>query len=176
MFNSKPKIYLARGMSGRNKADVVTEARIDKEFLEKAGLVVLCPVSEEKVKAENKVLQSTQKAMQTYWFRDKAMIREANVVFDMTPHLKSEGVAHELGYARFHLWKPVVRVYPLGQLPPKASIAFFEGDAVVDSLEEAIEFVYRVHGTWFKRLKWRMGIYNQSWVKAAYYKLMEWGK
>jgi hypothetical protein len=153
------KIYLARGMTGRNKADVVLEANADRLFLESAGFKVLDPVSAEGVKAENKLLQSTKQDMDTYWKRDKQMIEEADVLFDMSPHLKSEGVAHEIGYARYFLYRPIVRVYPLGGVPNRASVVWFEDDLLVDSLEEAIEYVLRVHGTLRKRLMWRIQLY-----------------
>lgn len=170
------KLYLARSMTGRIKEDVVKEARNDKKFFENAGFKVLCPVSEEKVKATKAVLESSKKAMDVYWVRDKQMIREANIVLDMTPDRKSEGVAHEIGYARYHLWKPVIRVYPLGELPAQSSIAYFEDDYLCDSLEEAIEYILRKHGTWFKRLKWRLDVYNRCLIKSLWYKFQEWFK
>src|SRR6266850_3759357 len=154
------KIYLARGMTGRIKENVVKEAQQDKQFLDQAGFNVLCPVTEEKIKAENKVLQSTYQHMVKYWARDKQMIRESNLVFDMTPHLKSEGVAHEVAYARYLLWKPVIRIFPEGQIPPKSSIAHFEDDFICDSLLEAIEYSLRVHGILWKRAKWRLNMIN----------------
>lgn len=158
-------VYLARGMSGRNKAEVVKEAKTDKAFFEAAGIKVLCPVEKEHVKAENKKLEATVEAMQNYWPADKAMIREASAVIDMTPHLNSEGSKHEIGYARFHLWKPVLRVFPLGKLPSSSSVAFFEDDVVVDSKEEAIEWLYRVYGTPSKRFLWKIRLLNRCFVK-----------
>lgn len=167
------KVYPARGMTNRKKDEVVSEATAQKEFLEKAGFIVLCPVAEEKVKAENKPLRSTYEHMVKYWARDKQMIREANLVFDMTPHLNSEGVKHELGYARYSLFKPIVRVFPEGQLPPKASIAHFEDDYVCDSLLEAVEYSLRVHGTFYKRVKWRLAMLNRCLLKWIWYQIRE---
>lgn len=168
------KIYLARGMTGRIKEEVVLEAQADKQFLEQAGFIVLDPVSSEGVKAEKVPLQSSKKEMDVFWKRDKEMIREAHLVFDMTPHLNSEGCKHELGYARYFLFKPIVRVFPEGRLPAEGSVAFYEDDAVVDSLLEAIEYAYRVHGSWWKRLKWRVALYNRCWLRSIVYKLREW--
>lgn len=168
------KVYTARGMTGRNKADVVAEAAADKDFLERAGFTVLCPVAAENVKAENKVLNSTKAQMDTYWTRDKEMIREAHLVMDMTPHLKSEGVAHEIGYARYFLWKKVIRVYPLGMLPSNSSVAFYEDDYLTDSLIDAINEALLTHGTPWLRLKWRLKLYNRCLLKAWRYKLQEW--
>lgn len=168
------KVYLARGMSGRIKEEVVKEALADKVLLEAAGFTVLCPVTEEKVKPTKETLLASYEQMIQFWHRDKEMIREANLVFDMTPHLKSEGVAHELGYARYHLWKKVIRVYPINQLPNPASIAYFEDDYVTDSILDAIGEAYRTHGTLWKRLKWRLNLYKRCWLKAIVNRLKEW--
>ena len=167
------KIYTARAMTGRIKEEVVKEALQTKEWLEKAGFVVLDPVSAEGVQPTQQRLLSSKKQMDSFWPRDKEMIREANIIFDMTPGLKSEGVAHELGYARYCLWKPVVRIYPTGQFPPKSSVAYYEDDSVVDSLEFAIEYVLRVHGTFWKRLQWRLRMLNRCLFKWTIYQLHE---
>lgn len=160
-------------MTGRIKEEVVAEAVREKKWLEDAGFEVLCPVVVENVEPTKQTLLSSKKAMTVFWPRDKAMIREANLVFDMTPGMKSEGVAHEIGYSRYALWKPVVRVYPTGKLPPRSSVAYFEDDVVCDSLEEAIEYAYRVHGTFLKRLKWRLDMLNRSFPKWVIHQLQE---
>lgn len=167
------KLYLARSMTGRIKEDVVAEAKRDAEFLSKAGFAVLCPVIAENVKPTKEHLLSSRKAMESYWPRDKEMIREAHVVLDMTPHLNSEGVKHELGYARYALWKPVVRVFPTGKLPVASSVAYFEDDSIVDSLPEAVEYIYRVHGSWFNRFTWRIRMLNRSLGKWLLYQAGE---
>jgi len=159
------KVYLARAMSNRVKEDVVKEARADKAFLEKAGFTVLCPVEKEEVPATKQVLISSRKAMESYWPQDKKMIEESDILFDMSPSMKSEGVAHELGYARYFLYRPVVRIYKTGQLPLPSSVGWFEDDRIVDSMEEAIEYALRVHGTRWKRLKWRFNLYNRCLPK-----------
>lgn len=168
------KVYLARGMSGRVKEDIVKEAMSDKAFLESAGVTVLCPVTEEKISPTRERQSQSYEEMTQFWYRDKEMIREANLVFDMTPHLKSEGVAHELGYARYHLWKKVIRVYPAGKLPNHSSVAFFEDDYITDDIRDAVMEAYRTHGNLYKRLKWRFGIYYRCWFKAICHRLGEW--
>lgn len=170
------KIYAARSMTGRIKEEVVAEAKADKALMETFGLIVLCPVEKEQVPATKQVLLSSKKAMENYWPADKKMIREANIVFDMTPERKSEGVAHEIGYARYHLWKPVFRIYTGGKMPVPSSVAFFEDDYVCLSLEEAVTEAINNHGTRWLRFKWRVNIYRKSWFKAIWYRLQEWGK
>lgn len=168
------KIYLARAMSGRIKEDVVKEAREDKEFFEKAGLEVLCPVIKEEVVATKEKLVSSKKAMLSFWPADKRMIRDAHIVLDMTPHLNSEGTKHEIGYARYFLYRPVIRVFPEGKLPFQSSVAFFEDDIVVDSREEALEYIYRVHGNLYKRLRWRVQLYNRCLLNMIYCWFISW--
>lgn len=170
----KVRLYLARSMTGRVKEDVVAEALKDKEYLETAGFEVLCPVISEKVEPTKQVLLSSKAKMDEYWPRDKAMIRAAHLVLDMTPAMKSEGVAHELGYARYHLWKPVVRVYSDGKLPVKSSVAYYEDDFIASSLLEAVGYIHSTHGTLLRRFKWRFAMYSRCLLKAWYYKLREW--
>ena len=168
------RVYVARAMSGRVMEDVVNEATNDRGIFRFYGIDPLDPVAEEGVKKKKKKLQSTYKAMVKFWKRDKEMIREAHVLFDTTPGMKSEGVAHEIGYARYFLWKPVVRVYKDGILPPKSSIACFEDDLIVGSLDEACRRSLEKWGTPSKRFKWRLSLYFRSLPKALLYKLREW--
>jgi hypothetical protein len=174
MFDKKIKIYVARGMTGRIKEDVVKEAKHDKEFLEKAGIEVLCPVLKEHVQATKAVLQSDLKHMKIFWPTDKLMIQEAHIVLDMTPHLNSEGVKHEIGLCRYGYWKKVIRVYPLGQIPPVSSVAALEDDYLTDDIRDAIIEAYRTHGTWFKRFMWRFRLYKRCILHHYFLKLKFW--
>lgn len=167
------KIYAARGMTGRVKEEVVAEAAADRAVFAAHEVIVLDPVSAEGVEATKEVLRSSKKAMDDYWPRDKQMIREAHVVFDMSPHLNSEGVKHEIGYARYTLWKPVIRVFPKGQLPFKSSVAFYEDDAIHDSLEEALKHTKEKYGTWQKRFKWRWKLLNRCLFRWVIFQLNE---
>lgn len=166
-------LYLARAMSHRVKEDVVKEAKSDKEFFEKSGFKVNCPVEKERIPSTKQVLLASKKALQTFWPQDKKLIRESHVLIDMSPTYNSEGVKHELAYARFCLWKPVVRVFPSGQLPIGSSVAYLEDDMVCDSLLEAVEYIYRVHGTLYKRLKWRMLMLLRCLPKWIMYQIQE---
>jgi len=161
-------------MTGRIKDEVVKEAQVDKEWFEKAGLQVFDPVSEEKVPATKQKLVASAKAMKTFWPRDKYLIRQAHVVLDMTPHMKSFGTEKELGYARYHLWKKVIRVFPEKQLPVDSSVCYLEDDDVVDSKEMALESILRTHGTLWRRLIWRLQIFKRCWIRAFIYRLQEW--
>lgn len=168
------KIYLARSMTHRIKEEVVAEANADKAFFEKAGLVVFDPVAEEGVKPTKEKLIASRKAVEKYWVRDKFLIRQSHIILDMTPNMKSFGTEKELGYARYHLWKKVIRVFPKDQLPVASCIAYLEDDEVVDSKEMALESILRTHGTLWKRICWRLDIYKRCWFKAAWYRILEW--
>lgn len=173
---SKLKIYVARGMTGRIKSDVVAEAKADKEFLEKAGFEVLDPVSAEGVEDKVEVLQATKAMMDTFWTRDKEMIRDAHAVFIMSPHVGSLGCIREYGYARYFLWKKVITIFPVDKLPKSGAVCYYEDDYVTDNLLDAIGELLRTHDTYWKRLKWRLAIYNRSLLKALGYKFAEWFK
>lgn len=174
MFDKKIKCYVARAMSNRVKEEIVAEATRDKALLEAVGFEVLCPVIAENVAATKEILKSSKKAMDVYWARDKEMIREAHVVFNMSPHWPSLGVIREHGYARYHLWKKVLSVFPEGKLPMKAAVCHYEDDFVTDNLTAAAEDALRTHGTYFKRLKWRISIYRKSWLRSLFNRAKEW--
>lgn len=168
------KIYVARAMTGRIKEDVVREALADKDFLERAGFEVLCPVSKEEVKATKEILQSSKEAMDHYWKTDKQMIRDAHILFNMSPDQPSLGVIREYGYARYALWKKVISVFPEGKLPQRAAICHYEDDYVTDDLMDAVGEAYRTHGTLWKRVQWRIKMLNKSLLKWLWFQILEW--
>ncbi len=133
------KVYAAGAMSGLSGKELVERSFLVGQILSDNHIEVLDPVKCEGVKSTSKPTQASFEDLDKFWRRDKEMIREAHVVFDITPEKKSEGVAHEIGYARYFLWKPVVRVYMNGGMPTRASVAYFEDDLLTYSLEEACQ-------------------------------------
>lgn len=166
--------YNARAMTGLKASEVVKQAKKDKRFLEQMGFTVLCPVVTENVRSANRAIQAQKESMDEYWPRDKAMIRQAHVVFNFSPHMPSLGVIREHGYARYHLWKKVISVFPQGAIPRQGAVCHYEDDYVTDSLVNAAYEALRTHGTFWKRIKWRLGVYRRSWLKAIYHRLGEW--
>ena len=141
----------------------------NKKIFEAAKIIVLDPILEEQVKAEHhNLVEHPFGIPKDYWERDKKMIREANVIVDTTPEDKSEGVAHEIGYARYSLWKPVVRMYKEGS-KPTSLIAVFEDDLIVHSPQEAAIQIQKYWGTRLKRFLWRIGLLNRCLIKWIYY-------
>lgn len=150
-------VYCARRMTGVPGRQLVAQSLRAKKVLEAHGINVLDPVLSEKVKRTYKPLYNSFAKLKEYWYRDKAMIRKAHAVIDMTPQHNSEGVKHEIGYARYFLWKPVIRIYP--ELGP--SVARIEDDFIAGSLEEAADMINTNWGTWWKRTKWRVVLLNR---------------
>lgn len=168
------KAYIAHGMTGRPGTEVVAESDKVLEIFTKYGIDVLDPVTAEKVRPSKQKINTDYETLDGYWRRDKEMIREAHVLVDVTPDRKSEGVAHEIGYARYHLWKKVIRVYPKGSIPSNLSVAYFEDDFITDSLDQAAKEILRTHGSLLRRISWRLKIYNRSLLKALKHRLLEW--
>jgi hypothetical protein len=168
------RVYTAGAMTGLSGTELVERSLLVAQVLSDNGIEVLDPVQCEGVKDTPAPTQASFQDLTVFWRRDKDMIRECHVVMYITPDKKSEGVSHEIGYARYMLWKPVIRVYMKGGMPTKASVAYFEDDALVSSLQEACDVALDIWGTPWKRLKWRLSLYNRCLLKATYYKLREW--
>jgi hypothetical protein len=164
------KVYCAKRMTGVPGRQLVAEAKRNKIILEKHGITVLDPVLAEKVKRTYRPLHNGFSTLKKYWFRDKALIQEAHAILDCTPQFNSEGVKHEIGYARYFLWKPVVRIYP--DLGP--SVARIEDDFIAGSLDEAADMMNEKWGTWWKRFKWRLLLVNRCLPKFLWLQLKEW--
>lgn len=173
MFDKKIICYNARAMTGEPKSEVVEQARKDKEFLEKCGFVVLCPVFKEGIRKGKGTILSSKEQMQTFWPADVDMIRKAHVLFNLSPHKASLGVIREHGKARYYHWKKVISVFPEGKLPPDGAVPYFEDDFVTDSLTLAVGEALRTHGTYLKRLQWRLKLLNQHMLHAMWDQVKE---
>jgi hypothetical protein len=168
------KVYTAGAMTGLSGEELVARSVSVGQVLSDHGIEMLDPVACEGVKPTAAPTQASFTDLTDFWRRDKELIRQCHVMFDITPERKSEGVSHEIGYARYFLWKPVIRVYMNGGMPTKASVAYFEDDVLVSSLDEACHVALEVWGTPWLRLKWRLSLYNRCLLKATYYKVKEW--
>lgn len=151
------KAYLATSMTGRPYNEVIDEAHYAMDTLLSYSIVARSPAIEEGVPNTSDICPiRTDAEGLRIWKNDKQVIIESHVLIDLTPHRKSEGVAHEIGFMRYFLWKPIIRVYTVGT--PPAMIAVFEDDAIVFSLEEAGKVIQERWGTHLKRFWWRMKI------------------
>lgn len=168
------KAYIAHAMTGRSGEEMHRESAEAKEVLAMFGIKALDPVVAEGIDPTLKSLNPQLEGIEDFrghWKRDKRMIREAHVFIDLTPNLHSQGVIHELGYARYFLWKPVFRV---GADFAPVSVAHFEDDFIVPDLFEAALTIKERFGTMPKRFAWRIRLYARSYLKACWYKLKEW--
>lgn len=168
------RCYTAGAMTGLSGEELVERSLKVGQVLSDHKIEMLDPVSCEGVKATPKLIKTTFKDLAVFWRRDKELIRKAHVVFDITPERKSEGVSHEIGYARYFLYKPVVRVYMNGGMPGKGSVAVFEDDHLCDSLEEACKLSLKLWGTPWKRLTWKLDQLNRCLLRSVWNKGKEW--
>jgi hypothetical protein len=171
---SQLKIYCARAMSGRVKSEVLAEAQAANAYLRYSGIEPLDPVTQEGIEAVPEVIAAPEGQLREFWQRDKEMIREAHVVFDFSPHMKSEGVAHEVAYARYLLWKPVVRVYAHENDVPTVSVARLEDDYLAPNLYQAVLYAKTFFGTRRQRIIWRLRLLKRCLWKFLVYQAGEW--
>ena len=156
------RIYLASKMTGRTGEELVNQSRLVASLAETlGGITIFDPIAEEGVKDGQTPLQNTEEDLWKFWKRDKFLIREAHVVIDLTASMKSEGSAHEIGYARYALWTPVIRVWP--NLPP--NVAWFEDDYIAPHIWDALKLAKGRWGNPWKRLKWKAAIFNRCFLK-----------
>ncbi len=165
--------YIAHGMSNRNWKEVYAESVECTNVLSIYGIKTVDPVNIEEI--SDKTIPIPIRIDETgkqAWSEDKRAIRDCHILIDITPHLKSEGVAHEIGLMRYAYWKPVVRILQKGKQKPM--IPYFEDDMLVYSLQEAAELINEKYGTWWKRFKWRINMYKHSRIKALINELRFW--
>lgn len=160
--NPKIKIYVAHAMTGKMQDELVKEAEYTTRMLENYGFEVLDPINAEGVKSIHEpLLQLSQEQLANYWKRDKEMIREADILLDYQSMNKSDGVGKELGYARFCLWKPVVRVFPKMGI----NISRIEDDIIVDHLIDAVHLIHERFGSYDQLRVWREAMWNRCFNK-----------
>jgi hypothetical protein len=169
----KLRAYLAQAMTGYSGYELIQRSKWANGILGQYGIQALDPVVSEGVNPRKKKIQATRKQLAVYWKRDKELIRQAHVVFDLTPDRKSIGVEKELGYARYFLYKPVIRVYSPSTMLTNASIAFFEDDYVAESLHSACRYAVENWGTPWQRLMWRIRLLKCV-PQSVYFKSKEW--
>lgn len=164
--------YVAHAITGRTGRSLNAESRATAAALAEYSMIGLDPVLIEKIPDTDEIIPNRpDSGGKEIWGADEAAIRQAHVLLDITPELKSEGVLWEIGYARFFLWKPVIRVYKPGSSPHMAMI--FKGDVIAFSLEEAAKIIHERWGTRNKRNLWRIKMLLKSFPKFLKYQLNE---
>ena len=159
-------VYLACRMTGRSKASMVKEAKIAVEVLSKYGIKCISPVLEENIDPKHEILEDlTELELVRERKKDKDFIKKSHQLLDLSAAspLRSEGATHEYLYARYALFKPVVRLFPKGL---GISIARLENGYIVQTLDEAGIAIINKWGTRLQRIQWRIDerIF-QKWMK-----------
>lgn len=156
------KIYTCQRMTGRYCDEMRQEAEMLKRTLQNYGFEILNPVLEEGVPNEHILLENVpEERLQFYWKRDKEMIRESDILLDYMTQNKSDGSNKEVGYNRFCLWKPTVRVW----VGPGGLISKLEDDIVIPNLVDALTLINDKWGTYEKLGEWRMNMLNRCYPK-----------
>ncbi len=159
------KIYTCQKMTGRKCLDMRREADMLVEVAASYGFKVLNPVIEEGISYIDKYLESVPlKLLEKYWRRDKEMIKESDIILDYRTQNTSDGSNNEVGYSRYCLWKPTVRVW----IGKGALISRIEDDLVIPTLDEAMAIIKYKWGTYKKLEKWRNGMWDRcfdKWLK-----------
>lgn len=158
------KAYTCQSMTGRMCDEMIVEARMLERVLKNHGIEILNPVLSELdiIPNEHIPLPNVPAAvLEKVWYNDKMMIREADIVIDYKTHNKSDGSINEVGYNRFCLWKPTIRVWE----GPGALISRMEHDLIVPNLLEAMELIKEKFGTYDKLGAWREEMLKQSFPK-----------
>ena len=148
--------YLACRMTGRSKATMVKEAKDAVAVLSKYGITCISPVLEENIDPQHEILENLSEVeLAREWKKDKDFVRKCHVVLDLSAvsPLRSEGATHEYLYARYALFKPVVRLFPKGL---GISIARLENGYIVQNLDEAGVAILTKWGTRWDRIHWRI--------------------
>jgi len=153
------KIYTCQRMNGRFMDEMRSEADMLVRTLGNYGFIALNPVIEEQVPYIHDLLAvGNPETLHKYWRRDKGMIREADILLDYNTEGKSDGTNNEVAYARYCLWKPVVRVWS----GPGGAISRIEDDIVVPSLYDALRFIKQQWGTYEQLGAWREAMWRGS--------------
>lgn len=154
------RVYAAVAMTGRSGAEILADTGVAWDALWARGLTPVSPAVEEGVRPTADIIASGGN-LPAFWKRDKELIQSCHVLLDLSGPLKSAGVEHEVGYMRYCLWRPVVRIWA----GVKMSIATLEDDAVVGSAEEAAALIAERWGTRRKRILWRLRMLRRCLVK-----------
>lgn len=169
-FEPSLVVYVACKMTGRDKVEMVERAKFGVSVFEKYGIKAISPVLKEEVSGEGKLINNDKERLARFWADDKYIIRRVAhaVVFDQA-EMSSFGMTREYSLNRGTLWKPSVIV-----TTAPASVAIFEDDAVVSSLNAAASLMSRQWGSRWKRWIWRTKMINRSLLKFLLDQLWSW--
>ena len=167
-MTNKVSIYTCQRMTGRFCDEMRQEADMLVRVLDNYGFKVLNPVIEESVPYKHELLENVNSTkLETYWRRDKEMIRESDILLDYRTQNASDGSNNEVAYSRWCLWKPTVRVWE----GKGALISRIEDDLVVPDLLGAMALISDKWGTYEKLGAWRDEMMDRCYKKWIDYQV-----
>ena len=156
--------YTSQRMTGRFCDEMLVEAQMLVRVLGNYNIRALNPVLEEQIPSEHILLPMVpEETLARFWRRDKEMIRESDILIDYLTQNMSDGSNNEVGYNRWCLWKPTVRVWN----GKGALISRIEDDIVVPTLLDAIQLINEKWPTPEALGQWRTEMLERSfpaWV------------
>jgi len=162
------RVYTAQRMTGRYQDEMRAEADMLVRAIRNYGFIALNPVIEENIPLLHELLPpSPTEKLEAYWRRDKEMIREADVLLDYDTQNHSDGANKEVGYSRWCLWKPTVRVWS----GPGGAISQIEDDIVVKTLPEAMSLITTKWGTYAQLAIWRKEMWGRCFHRWLGYQV-----
>jgi hypothetical protein len=162
------KVYLGQRMTGAKQCVIYQRNAYCERVLRKYGITPYSPVTEEGVSPIKKKLdQPSQEQLHKFWQRDKQLIQQSHVLLDITGSTTSEGLKHEIGLARYFLFRPVVRILKLSG----PSVALEEEDVVTNTVEDAAQVILERWGTPWKRLKWKGHLFRKCFLHYMWIRL-----
>lgn len=165
------KVYLACAMTNRFCDEILADSKKAKEEFSKYGIDVWSPAIEEGIPDKHVKLTSISKEdLMAKWEIDKKEgLQSCHVMYISSGDTGSRGVGQERGYARWYLWRPVVRKH---EGEHYFSITDIEEDGSVTSHRLAAAYVNK---NWNSRSKWVMwklhhiffGIPKFIWIQVS---------
>lgn len=159
---TKPcSVYVACPMTGYDKQEMIRQSKMACSILRRYGLVPWSPVLEEKIDGKG-LLENSKQTLDWKWEElDKSALNRCFVFLNIRFDEKSFGCEKEGGRHRFSEWQPTVMVSPK-HFAGYYSIANYEDDLIVGSIEEAARQIQGRWGTWRKRFVWKLKIFRHA--------------
>lgn len=162
MRHNKLCLYLSGKFTGRTKQEILEERKPIKAEILKRGWEYVCPFEKEEGLFKINEKCSIEKVKQDIGVTislDKYYIREqCNILLYLTGDTPSYGSLLEVGYARYHLVKPIIVVSPLHTSQKLTTWLTHESDYIATTYQEALDIINERWGTIEQRLTWTCGL------------------
>jgi hypothetical protein len=151
-------LYLSGKFTGRPKHEIIEERKPIKAEIIKRGWTYVCPFEKEEGLFKTNEKCSIEKLKQEIGVTislDKHYIKDdCQVLLYLTGDTPSCGSLLEVGYARYHLVKPIVTISPLHASQKMTTWLTKESDYIAPDYIDALDIINERWGTREKRLIW----------------------